>query len=132
MSSQNLPCRVKNTTFLLSQIVPGASQVCSLAENQPATNIRAETYGPGSRCVEHGRQWFFTTSGLNSPRSPTILSSPFKIQTHSLPPKDLSLPSPNTKMPSQPSLFPKSPCHSVLSSSTQFPSKRCQFPQSIP
>ena len=50
----------------LSQVVPGASQVCSLAENQPATNIRAETYGPGSRCVEHGRQWFFTTSGLNS------------------------------------------------------------------
>ena len=37
-----------------------------MAANQPAMNIRAETYGPGSRCVEHGRQWFLTANGANS------------------------------------------------------------------
>ena len=37
-----------------------------MAANQPAINIRAETYGPGSRCVEHGRQWFLTANGDNS------------------------------------------------------------------
>ena len=70
-----------------------------------------------------------------SPRSPTKLSPLFKIQSHSPPPQDLSLPSSHTKRPSQASLFPKSPRHSALSSSTQsfpFPSELCQFPQSFP
>ena len=48
------------------QLIPGASQVCSQAVNQPAINTHAKTYGPGSRCVEHGRQWFFTVNGVNS------------------------------------------------------------------
>ena len=52
--------------ILLFQFVPGASQVCNMAANQPAINIQAENYGPGSRCVEHGRQWFLTVNGANS------------------------------------------------------------------
>ena len=40
--------------------------MCTQAADQPAQNIRAETYGPGSRCVEHGRQWFLTTNEASS------------------------------------------------------------------
>ena len=54
---------VNGTIF---QYSTGASLVCNQETHQPTTNLYAETYGPGSRCVEHGRQWFLTMSGTNS------------------------------------------------------------------
>ena len=30
---------------------------CSVSSDAPTTNQLLETYGPGSRCVLHGRQW---------------------------------------------------------------------------
>ena len=54
---------VNGTIF---QYSTGASLVCNQETHQPTTNLYAETYGPGSRCVEHGRQWFQTMSGTNS------------------------------------------------------------------
>lgn len=39
--------------------------VCNQAADLPSVNIRAETYGPGSRCIEQGRQWLLMTNGSN-------------------------------------------------------------------
>ena len=48
------------------QFVTGDSRVCNQEADLPTTNLYAETYGPGSRCVEHGRQWFLTTNEASS------------------------------------------------------------------
>ena len=56
-------CFVDGTIF---QLRGGDTRVCNQEKDQPATNFFAETHGPGSRCVEHGRQWFQTRSGTNS------------------------------------------------------------------
>ena len=53
---------------LLFQLLTGISQMCNRVEDQPQnSNFRAETYGPGSRCIEHGRQW--TENGVSPPGS---------------------------------------------------------------
>ena len=64
-SEINIQCCNK-VSYNSVQLIPGASRECSLITNQPAMNIQAETYGPGTRCVEHGRQWFWTLNGVNS------------------------------------------------------------------
>ena len=33
------------------------SGTCSVSSNTPPSNNLLEAYGPGSRCVTHGRQW---------------------------------------------------------------------------
>ena len=40
--------------------------MCNQQTDLPTPNLFAETYGPGSRCIEHGRQWFQTMSGTNT------------------------------------------------------------------
>ena len=30
---------------------------CSMGDNLPPSNMLLEKYGPGSRCLTHGRQW---------------------------------------------------------------------------
>ena len=40
--------------------------VCSQAADLPSVNLFAETYGPGSRCIEQGRQWALTANGSNT------------------------------------------------------------------
>ncbi|XP_011410372.1 PREDICTED: leishmanolysin-like peptidase [Amphimedon queenslandica] len=43
--------------------IEGSSQyVCSDPTNQPATNSLAQTYGTGSRCIEHSGTWQVTTN----------------------------------------------------------------------
>ena len=48
------------------QLFKGQSRVCNQETDQPTPNLYAETYGPGSRCIEHGRQWLQTTSETNN------------------------------------------------------------------
>ena len=40
--------------------------MCNQQTDLPTPNLFAETYSPGSRCIEHGRQWFQTTSETNT------------------------------------------------------------------
>ena len=35
--------------------------MCNQQTDLPTPNLFAETYSPGSRCIEHGRQWFQTS-----------------------------------------------------------------------
>jgi len=39
----------------------GRGTNCTDTTNSPSTNFFAETYASGSRCVEHGRQWTWTS-----------------------------------------------------------------------
>ena len=39
----------------------GRGTNCTDTNNSPSTNFFAETYALGSRCVEHGRQWTWTS-----------------------------------------------------------------------
>ena len=52
--------------------------VCNQAADLPSQNIRAETYGPGSRCIEQGRQWLLTTNGFTT-TSPVFGSGCYQV-----------------------------------------------------